>query len=240
MKGIVLFLSVFAVSYGQSGNEMDETTTHGPGSNRGRGPYRNRWQWRGQGRKNQTVVPREVNTEADDLFQKIFDIVDEVSKGINATKLAQVSQTIKAQADALTGQVTEQEVNDVINEAAAPIDSISATSALFEDTENLMFDIRRIDFALKLLKNLAEEGKKRSDAGQSIDAVAAAISKTSNVLNLILPDFVQTFIYYAETGVLSVNPTDGSENENTDPIKQKRGSICVSWNSNGGCISWSG
>ncbi|CAL1542381.1 unnamed protein product [Lymnaea stagnalis] len=186
------------------------------------------------------------------VFDLIFETLKSASKGTTSSELASAARTVIKDSDALSGDASAQDVDNIIQEVAESINSSTVITSLFDD--DLNFDAKVINDALALWKGLALRGLELSKSSKPTGHVMAAISKTAKVIEAVLRD-IDEIVNYEEsqnpnkgtTGELNKDALlisgDGNENatsQDTSNKIEKRG-ICISWRWKGWrriCIRW--
>ncbi|CAL1542383.1 unnamed protein product, partial [Lymnaea stagnalis] len=132
-----------------------------------------------------------------DPSTQVYDVITETltkaRAGMNSTDLIEAAETVSSLADANRKEVSDEEINTLINEIASSFDGANAVSALFDDTLN--FEKSKLESAFRLWSGLLEKGKQLIAQGKPDDGVLGAISKTAKAITTIIKDIGEIITY---------------------------------------------
>ncbi|GFS03972.1 hypothetical protein ElyMa_006483900 [Elysia marginata] len=139
----------------------------------------------------------EVPTQAE-LGELVQALLDGAKEGMKVNDMAAATVTIQAAADAIVdaegGKVDAEEVEKVIDDAAASFSGAVAVSSLFDDP--LTYEASKMDAALCLINSLNK--KTQEQEGDSSQVTVAAISMTAKAMQNILADTVGIIAFNIE------------------------------------------
>ncbi|XP_055869697.1 uncharacterized protein LOC106072429 [Biomphalaria glabrata] len=163
--------------------------------------------------------------------QQVFNLVEatlnKATKGITAKELVDVAREIKSLSEGFRGQVTDEDVTNLINEVSGNLGTTSVISAILED--KLSFSSRVLNDYLDIWNILVTRGKAEQASGQSVDVIVAAIGKIAESIEpLVLESDNEFKISQKNTGngdlnaVLVYELNDQEDNTNFPTRKAKK------------------